>query len=138
MCGVFAPSSTPSRKHIIDCLSVRKSYHTLIADVTDAYFHVDEDEECHVDPLAEWLEQQAALGNSTSVLWRLRNSCLVGDALEHAGQTSGRNALKSKVSTDAAPQVHANYGLDVFIEVHMDDLHGLGQGSALDLVQANL
>ena len=25
---------------------------------------------------------------------------------------------------DAAPQFFANYGLDVLIEVHMDDLHG--------------
>ena len=68
MNDVFAPSSTPSTGRIIDCVSPTKSYHTFIADVTNAYFHVDEDEECHVDPAAEWMEQEAALENSTSVL----------------------------------------------------------------------
>ena len=38
---------------------------------------------------------------------------------------------------DAAPQFFANYELDVFIEVHMDDLHGTGPRLALDLVQTN-
>ena len=41
-----------------------KSCHTFTAEVTNAYFHVDEDEECYVDPQAEWLEQQAAFGES--------------------------------------------------------------------------
>ena len=35
---------------------------------------------------------------------------------------------------DAAPQFFANYELDVFVEVHMDDLHGTGPTLALDLV----
>ena len=39
---------------------------------------------------------------------------------------------------DAAPQFLANYELDVFIEVHMGDLHGSGPRLALDLVQTNL
>ena len=39
---------------------------------------------------------------------------------------------------DAAPQFFANYELDVFIEVHMDDLHGTRPRPALDLVQTNL
>ena len=30
-----------------------------------------------MDPAAEWLEQQAALRNSTSVLWRLRKQLFV-------------------------------------------------------------
>ena len=72
MYDVFAPSSTPSTGRVIDDLILRKSYHTFTANVTSAYFHVDEDEECHVDPPAEWVEQQAALRNPTSVLWRLR------------------------------------------------------------------
>ena len=72
MYDVFAPSSTPNTGRVIDYLSLKKSYHTSTADVTNAYFHVDDEEECYVDPPAELLEQQAALGNSTSVLWRLR------------------------------------------------------------------
>ena len=53
----FAPSSTPSTGRIIDCLSLKKSYHTFTADVTNTYFDVDVDEKCQVDPPAEWLEQ---------------------------------------------------------------------------------
>ena len=68
---VFAPSSTPCTRRIIDDLSLKKSSHTFTAEA-NAYFHLDVGKECYVDPLAEWSEQQAALGNSTSVLWRLR------------------------------------------------------------------
>ena len=39
---------------------------------------------------------------------------------------------------DAAPQVCANYELDVFIEVHMGDLHGTGPRRALEQIRANL
>ena len=68
MYDAVALSSTPSTGRIIDYLSLKNSYHTFTADVTNAYFHVDDDEEIYVDPPAEWLEQQAALGNPTSVL----------------------------------------------------------------------
>ena len=34
-------------------------------------------------------------------------------------------------SGDAAPQFLANCDLDVFIEVHMDGIHGTGRGPAL-------
>ena len=67
MYDVFAPSSTPSTGRAIDCLSLKKSYHTSTAEVTDAYFYVDEDEECYEDPPAELLEQQAALAKT--VVW---------------------------------------------------------------------
>ena len=50
MNDAFAPSSTPSRGRIIVYLSLKKSYHTFTADVTNAYFLVDEGEECYVDP----------------------------------------------------------------------------------------
>ena len=82
MYDAFAPSSTPSTGRVIDFLSLKKSCHTF-TDVTNANIH-DEDEECYVDPPAEWLEQ-AALGNPTSVLRRLENNCMAGDAQEHAG-----------------------------------------------------
>ena len=39
---------------------------------------------------------------------------------------------------DAAPQFLAIYELDVFMEAHMDDLHGTGPKPALDRVQTNL
>ena len=64
MHDVFAPSSTPSTGRVIDHLSLKKSHHTFTADVRNAYFHVDEDEECYADPRPEWLEQHAALGQT--------------------------------------------------------------------------
>ena len=72
MYDVFAPSSTPSTGRVIDYSSLKKAYHTFTADVTHASFHADEDEECYVNPPAEWLQQQAALWNPTSVLCGLR------------------------------------------------------------------
>ena len=67
MSDVFALSSTPSTGRVIDYLSLKKSYHTSTAEVTNASFHVDEDEECYVNPPAELLEQQAALAKT--VVW---------------------------------------------------------------------
>ena len=81
----FAPSSTLSRGRIIDYLGLQKSYHTFTADVTSAYFLVDEDEESYADPLYEWLEQQAALGIRLLCYGDCENSCAHGDALEHTG-----------------------------------------------------
>ena len=42
MYGGFAPSSAPSTGRIIDYLSLRKAYHTFIADETSACFPLDE------------------------------------------------------------------------------------------------
>ena len=116
--------------------SITHSQETL----TNAYFHVDEDEECDVDPPAEWLEQQAALGNPTSVLWRLRRQ-LCGP--RRAGTRwvdfmAERIEAQSFDRCDAAPQFFANYDLHVFIKGHMDDLRGTGPRPALELVQTNL
>ena len=69
MYDASASCSTTSIGRIIDCLRLKKSYHTFTAHVTNAYFHVDEDEEIYVDPPVELLEQQALLENPTSVLW---------------------------------------------------------------------
>ena len=140
MYDAFAPSSTPSTGRIIDYLSLEESYHTFTADVTNAYFHVDEDEECYVDPPAEWLEQQAASENPTSVLWRLRKQ-LYGR--RRAGTRwvdfmAERLEEQSFDRCEAAPQFFVNYALDVSIEVHMDDLHGTGPKQALDVVRTNV
>ena len=139
MYDVFAPSSTPSAGRVVDHLSFQKSCHTLTTDVTNAYFHVDEDEECYVDPSAEWPEQQAALGNSTSVPWRVRRQ-LCGPrraGTRWVGFIAELLEEQSVDRCDAAPQFFANCELDVFIEVHMDDLHGTGPRPALDLIQTN-
>ena len=89
---------------ITDDLGIRKSYHTFTADVHKAYFDADEDEVCCVGPSASWLEQQAAVGSSTSVLRRLRK------------QLYGRRrwvdfmaeALKSKIAVGATQQYNSS------------------------------
>ena len=131
MNDAFAPSSTPSRGRIIDYLSLKKSYHTFTADVTNAYFLVDEDEECYVDPSYEWLEQQAALENPTSVLLRRAGTRWVHFMAECLEE-------QSFDSCEASPQSFVNYALDVSVEVRMDDLHGTGPKPVLDLVRINL
>ena len=136
---MFAPSSTSSTGGVIDQWSLKKSCHTFTADATNAYFHVDEDEECYVDPPADRLEQQGRIGES--------DLCAVATAKtivrpEMRWNTLGRlhfmaDCLEEQSfdRCDAAPQFLTNYELDVFIEVHMDDLHGSGPRLALDLVQ---
>ena len=65
-------------------------------------------------------------------------NCMVGDALERAGQTSWQSLEEQSFDRcDAAPQFFANYELDVFIQVHKDDLHGTGPRLALEQIQAN-
>ena len=100
---------------------------------------MDEDEECYVDPQVEWLEQQAALGNSTSVLWRLRKQ-LYGRKRAGTRWVDFMAELLEEQSfdrCDAAPPFFPHCELNVFIEVHMDDLYGTGPRPALDLVQTN-
>ena len=134
---VFAPSSTSSTGRVIDHLSLNRSYHTFMA---GAYLHVDEDAECYVDPLAELLEQQSALGNSTSVLLRLRKE-LCG---RRRPGTRWVNFMIERLEEQsfercdaAAPQMFADYELDVFMEVHMDDPHGTRPGLALEQIHSN-
>ena len=100
---------------------------------------MDEDEECYVDPLVECLEQQAALGNPTPMLWRLRKllygrrrtgTRCVDFMAEHLEQERFH-------SCEAAPQFFVNYAQDISVEVHMDDLRGFGPRLALDLVRIN-
>ena len=83
---------------VIDYLSLKKSYKTFTTDVTSAYFHVGRGRRMSRGP-AEWLGQQAALGNPTSVLWRLRKQL---NGWRRSGTRwvgTWQNPLKSRVST---------------------------------------
>ena len=51
---------------------------------------------------------------------------------------AGRKEEQSFDKGGAAAQFSSNYELDVFIEVHMDDLHGTGPRPALEQIQAKL
>ena len=58
-----------------DYLSLKKSYHTFIADVTNTYFHVDEDEQSHL--LNGGIRLPCSGDNE--------NNFLVEEALGHSG-----------------------------------------------------
>ena len=88
------------------CLSLKKPYHTFIADVTSAYFHVDQDEECYVDPPAAF--NLRALATAGTAVWSETRSKTLGGLDGRCG---------------AVPKFFANCELDVFLEVHMGDLH---------------
>ena len=54
------------------------------------------------------------------------------------GRLHGRHLEEQRFDIcEAAPQFLANYELDVSVEVHMDDLHGIGPKLALELVRIN-
>ena len=72
MDDVFAPSSGHSTSRIVDYIALKKGYHTLNGDVTNAFLHVPEDEECYVDPPREWLAKRSALGLNLKVTWKLK------------------------------------------------------------------
>ena len=74
----------------------------------------DEDEEGYVDPPAEWLDQPAALGNPTSVLWWKQLSCRRRPGTRWVDFMEERLEEHSFYMCDAAPQFFANYELDVF------------------------
>ena len=56
-----------STGRIVDFWSLMKSYHAFIADVTNARFYVDEDEECHVDPPSEEFDLCVSAAAETTV-----------------------------------------------------------------------
>ena len=129
MYDAFAPCSAPSTGRIINYLSLKKSYRTFTADVTNAYFLVDEDEGA-----------ARCIGNPTSVSWKLRKQ-LYGQRRAGTRLVDFMAECHEEQSFDrceAARQSFLNYALDGSVEVHMDDLHGTGPNLALDLVRINL
>ena len=72
---VSAPSSTPSMGRVFDNLSFKKSHRTFTTDVTNQYFHVDEDEK---NSRPHWRMRSLCFGDG-------ENSCMARDALENAG-----------------------------------------------------
>ena len=106
-------------------LSLKKSYHTF-TDVTNAYFHVDEDGKQHWESdfcVMETAKTSVRTATRWNTLRRLHGRHLDEQSLDRC---------------EAAPQFFVNYALDVPIEVHMYDLHGNGPKTALDLSRINL
>ena len=136
---MFAPSSTPITGRVIDLLSLKKSCRTFTTDVTSRISTwTRTNNVTWICRLSSW---------SSRPHWRTRflclgdgeNSCTARDALEHAGYffMAERIEEQSFDRCDAASQLFANVELAFFIEVHMDDLHGIRQRPTLDLIQTN-
>ena len=134
---MFTPSSTPITGRVIDFLSLKRSCRTFTANVTSRISTwTRTNNVTWICRLSSW---------SSRPHWRTRflclgdgeNSCMARDALEHAGLISWQNELKSRVSTDVMQRHNSLQMLSwlFFIEVHMDDLHGIRQRPTLDLVQ---
>ncbi len=51
---IFAPSSWHSTSRLIDYIALKRRLDTFIADVTNAFFHVDESVEFHAYPPKEF------------------------------------------------------------------------------------
>ena len=68
---LFSPSSRHSTSRIIDYIALKRRLCTFISDVTNAFLHVDIDEEVYVDPPQEFLDQEIAEGRSLSIKWLL-------------------------------------------------------------------
>ena len=92
-----------------------------------------------MDPPAEWLDQHCRLVHSTSVLWRLSKQ-LYGrrrTGTRWVDFMAERLEEQSFDRCDAAPHFFSDYELDVFMEVHTDDLQLIRFGPVLDLTRAN-
>ena len=98
MYDVFAPGSTPSTGRVKDNVSLKKSYHTFTADVTNAHFHVDGTDVSGDHRLSGWMGRPQ-WGIRVLYFDDCEIHCMAGDALEHAGQTSWQILLKSRVLT---------------------------------------
>ena len=134
MDDVFAPSSGHSTSRIVDFVALKKRQHTFTGDITNAFFHVPEDEECYVDPPREWLARRRRLGLSVKVMWRLLRQ-LYGRRRAGTRWVDFFAALLcdhcNMCRCEVAPQFFMDYDRDIFIEVHMDDFHGSGSERAI-------
>ncbi|CAE8694497.1 unnamed protein product, partial [Polarella glacialis] len=68
---LFAPNSLASTSRVVDLRAVKKKHPTFTFDLTNAFFHAPEDEECYVDPPAEWLDEEEQKTGARDWMWRL-------------------------------------------------------------------
>ena len=101
---------------------------TFAADCIKAYYQADQIEEVCVAPPAEYLAARAALGLRTDVLWYLKKM-LPG---QRTGGAAWIATAKSRLETrgyernQASPQFYFHRAKRVLLELHMDDIHGVG------------
>ena len=98
------------------------------ADCVKAYYQADQIEEVCVAPPSEYLALRVTLGLRTDVLWYLKKM-LPG---QRTGGAAWIATAKSRLETrgyernQASPQFYFHREKRVLLELHMDDIHGVG------------
>ena len=104
----------------------------IVADCVKAYYQADQTEEVCVAPPAEYLALRAAQGLSTDALWYLRKT-LPGQRTGGAAWIAtarGRLENRGYERNAASPQFYLHRERRVVIELHVDDVHGVGPRAA--------
>jgi len=126
--GLFAASSQPSSGRIIDFIGLKRRWLPFEIDAESAYLNVPETEECYMRPPKEWIDNEERQKRDTDVVWKLLKM-LYGRRT--AGQAwvewfSEKLILIGALRCPEAPQFFFLPRWQIAMEVHMDDVHGVG------------
>eukprot|EP00971_Amphidinium_carterae_P104206 2063755-Amphidinium_carterae.1 len=103
-------------------------------DCVSAFLQAPQVEECYVAPPAEWLHLRRLQGLSTAVRWRLKKQ-LPGQRAAGVNWTEFAAEQMSRVGmerNDALPHFFRIPGERLALEIHMDDIHGVGKRSEVE------
>ncbi len=125
----FAAASTATTSKIVDFIGLKTPEAvTFAADCIKAYYQADQIEEVCVAPPSEYLALRATLGLRTDVLWYLKKM-LPGQRTGGAAWiATAKRSLETRgyERNQASPQFYFHREKRVLLELHMDDIHGVG------------
>eukprot|EP00971_Amphidinium_carterae_P197342 3917089-Amphidinium_carterae.1 len=136
LADLFAPSSSPSTSRVIDQIALQLRLGRFCLDATNAFNHVPETEDIFVEPAAEWLESEAAAGRRTDVVWKLEK-VLYGCRRGVQKWVSWFAELLMSfgfLRCDVAPQFFYDPTNSLYLEVHIDDVHGCGRDADVEVL----
>jgi len=124
---LFAPGSQKDTSRLIDFKAVKRDYVTFTVDISAAYNTLPEHELVYCKPPAEWLEHRAKVGESTTVVWRMKK-LLPGRRVAATQWVEHMAKLMMEFEDlkryEGAPQLFNSEVTDMSCELHMDDIHG--------------
>eukprot|EP00971_Amphidinium_carterae_P350904 6491802-Amphidinium_carterae.1 len=136
---VFAPASLALTSRVVDYLMCKDDKEEdrlvgFIADCTSAFLQAPQDEECAVDPPAEWIMLRKRLNLDWQVKWQLLKQ-LPGQRGAGVGWTE---YCASKIESiggercDSLPHFFKVPNSRTVMEVHMDDIYGVARQSEIE------
>ena len=131
---LYCPGASFSTGRLVDALALKYDWSSFTLDGTNAFLHCPEPDTVTVDPPAVWLEEEAKAGRSTRVLWHML-ATLYGRRIAPQRWSKWFAGMLCECGLKRclpAPQFFAGDAMEVktmFVEVHMDDLHGTGEDS---------